>query len=143
MAPTLHATSGKHVWLSPVRADTQICSIGLQTHNIGVFVKAIISHPSLTLPAKYVLAEVERISIGEIIRTYGETTGTPTDLIYIGPEAFDRLFPGWDAITKMFLFWEEADIYSFSKPGVTALSCEDLEIDRGELRTTAEAFESF
>ena len=130
MAPTFHATSKKQVWLSPVGADTRITSIGLQTHNVGVFVEAIVAQPLLTLPAKYVLAEVESTTIGEIITKYGTVNGETTELIDIGPQAFDRLFPGWDAITKMFLFWRAAGIYSFTKPGISALKMEDLGIDK-------------
>ncbi len=140
MAPTLHVTSKKHVWLSPVRGDTKITSIGLQTYNIGVYVAAILAQPALALPAKYVLADVEDTTIGEIITKHGEISGHPTELIDVGPEAFDKLFPGWDAITKMFLFWQAAGQYSFSKPGVTPLTSKDLGVDRTKLISTEEAF---
>ena len=126
MAPTFHATSDKHIWLSPVAAATKTTSVGLQTHNIGVFVAAILEHPNISLPAKYVLAEVESTTIGEIIVKYGEVNGQPTQLVDVGPEAYDRLFPGWDVITKMFLFWQEHGAYSFSEPGVVPLTSDDL-----------------
>ena len=54
-SPTLHDTSEKYIWLSPVRADTVIRMSGAQARNTGVFVHAILEKPDPTLPAKYAM----------------------------------------------------------------------------------------
>ncbi|KAK0276844.1 hypothetical protein LTR35_010238 [Friedmanniomyces endolithicus] len=139
MAPTFHATSGKYVWLSPVAGDTVVSSIGSQKDNVGLFVRAILRQPLLTLPSKYVMAAVEQLSLGEIIKLYGELTGRDTRLVCVGPTAFHELFPMWDAVRDMLLFWQAHGARSFAKHRVVPLTSVELSIDKAELVTSRES----
>ncbi|KAK3642785.1 hypothetical protein LTR56_010609 [Elasticomyces elasticus] len=139
MKPTCHATSGKDVWLSPVAARTELLSIGCPGANVGVFVHAILDLPHLTLPAKYVMAQVECTTLGAMMESYGSITGRPTQLICIGPAAFRELFPEWDAVAKMLEFWEVFGSRSFAKYGVEPLTAADLSLDIGSLVSTKQA----
>ncbi|KAK3071329.1 hypothetical protein LTR53_008834 [Teratosphaeriaceae sp. CCFEE 6253] len=143
MAPMFHATSGKDVWLSPVSAEAELVSIGSQQHNVGVFVRAILDHPQLTLPARYVMAEAERTTLGEVIELYAKLTGRPTQYVRIDAAAFNDLFPGWAAITQMLQLWEIHGVRSFAKHGVIPLTAEDLAIDKRDLVMTEAAMRSF
>jgi len=142
MAPTFHATSGKYVWLSPVAGTTVVSSIGSQKDNVGLFVRAILRQPLLTLPSKYVMAAVEQLSLGEIIELYGELTGRDTRFVCVGPTAFHELFPMWDAIRDMLLFWQAHGDGSFAKHGVVPLTSTELSIDKAELVTTRESLKT-
>ncbi|KAK0362587.1 hypothetical protein LTR91_001923 [Friedmanniomyces endolithicus] len=142
MAPTFHATSGKYVWLSPVAGTTVVSSIGSQKDNVGLFVCAILRQPLLTLPSKYVMAAVEQLSLGEIIELYGELTGRDTRFVCVGPTAFHELFPMWDAIRDMLLFWQAHGDGSFAKHGVVPLTSTELSIDKAELVTTRESLKT-
>ncbi|KAK1079392.1 hypothetical protein LTR33_006424 [Friedmanniomyces endolithicus] len=142
MAPTFHATSGKYVWLSPVAGTTVVSSIGSQKDNVGLFVCAILRQPLLTLPSKYVMPAVEQLSLGEIIELYGELTGRDTRFVCVGPTAFHELFPMWDAIRDMLLFWQAHGDGSFAKHGVVPLTSTELSIDKAELVTTRESLKT-
>jgi hypothetical protein len=136
MKPTFHATSGKEVWLSPVVASTEIAMIGSPKDNVGVFVQAILSRPDITLPAKYVMAEAECLSLGEIISIYASATGRPSQLIDVGPAAFTELFPEWGAVCKMLQYFELLGTGSFAKAGITPVTRADLGVDETQLVLT-------
>ncbi|KAL4868455.1 hypothetical protein BDV12DRAFT_197326 [Aspergillus spectabilis] len=117
--PILLKTSGQYGWVQPAGASTPITTIGDQRKNVGIFVEAVIGQPELA-KGRYVLAEVETLTNGELLERWGEVTGNSTLYIPSSLNAYDKLFPSWGLDTGVMLqFWEAAGAKSWSKASVT------------------------
>lgn len=131
--PNLLKTSGKFGWVQPAGPSTPITTIADQRKNVGIFVEAILRQPVLTR-GRYVHAEVETLTNGELLERWGNVTGKSTVYIPSTLEAYNQLFPGWGLeMGVMLQFWEAVGEASWSKPGVTLLRKEDLGIDAARL----------
>lgn len=56
-------------------------TIGSPHVNVGLFVKGILTKPELRLPARYVLAESDAISTGNLVKLLGDVSGKPTEYL--------------------------------------------------------------
>lgn len=131
--PNLLKTSGKYGWVQPAGPSTPITTIADQRRNVGIFVEAILRQPALTR-GRYVHAEVETLTNGELLERWGKVTGKSTVYVPSTLEAYNQLFPAWGLeMGVMLQFWEAVGEASWSKPGVSLLHKEDLGIDAARL----------
>ncbi|KAL5341435.1 hypothetical protein BJX70DRAFT_358784 [Aspergillus crustosus] len=131
--PNLIKTSRQYGWVQPVGPSTPITTIGDQRKNVGLFVEEILRQPQLS-KGRYVLAEVETLTQGEVLERWGKVTGNSTVYIPTSLETFDKLFPAWGLeMGVMLQYWEAVGAKSWSKPGVSVLKKEDLGIDASRL----------
>ena len=119
-------SSGKHVQLQPSPPSVPIFTIGDAKANTGIFVRAILNQPKLTL-SKFVLAYVESLTIGQLLENWSAATGKPSVYVQTSLEDFDSVWPMWGhEMGIMMKFWEEAGEKSWS--GEEVLTKEDLGI---------------
>jgi len=102
------------------------------TTNIGLFVAAILAHPSVSLPSKYALVTTKPITCENLIKAWGEVTGKDTAYIQVSPQAFDSLWPKFGAEIAAQLQWGES-IGDWAKLETGLLSAKDLRIDEKEV----------
>ena len=107
-------SSGKYVQLQPTPPTVPILSIGDISKNVGVFTSAILAQPQLTRK-RYVLAYVEKSTMGEMLQTWGNVTGKSTAYVQTSLEEFDQVWPMWAReMGVMMQFWEEYGENSWS-----------------------------
>lgn len=101
--------------------------------NIGVYVAAILAHPSVSLPSKYALVQTETITCEDTIKTWGEVTGKEVVYVPVTLQVFESLWPhiGGELATQ--LQWGEGGYGDWSKLKEGMLSTKDLKIDESEL----------
>ncbi|KAF7556801.1 hypothetical protein G7Z17_g1152 [Cylindrodendrum hubeiense] len=129
--------SGKYIQLQASPPSVPINSSGDTEVNVGIFVKSIISQPEKTR-GKFVLADVESMNAGELLRTWAKAQGKQAEYIQIDKEAYYGLWPGLaEEMEKMLVFWAEAKEKSWTGED-EILTKDDLGITG--LVTTAEAF---
>jgi len=139
--PNLVKSSGKYVWFQPAPASTPIVSIGDHTKNVGPFVLRIAKKPELTLPGKFVLATVDTLSAGDVLKTWGRQQGKETEYIEVSVADYNRLWPNWgQEIGVMMDFWGEYGDKSWT--GEELITKEDLGLTE-KLVTTEEALASY
>lgn len=61
--------------------------------NVGIYVRAILRHPAVSLPAKYTMVIMENISFTDTVRMWSDVTGQPAEYVEISVETFDGRFP--------------------------------------------------
>jgi hypothetical protein len=88
-----------------------------------------------------VKASIAEITHGDVLRTWSEVTGKPTEYVQISLEEFDRLFPAWGKeMGTMLKMWEELGDKSWS--GEDAIGMEELGIQSRDLVDLRGAFAS-
>jgi len=140
--PNLLKTSGKYVQLQPTPPTVPIQSIGDASKNVGIFVRAILASPKLTLGGKFVLASIEETTSGELLKTWSKATGREAVYVQVPSlEEYDSIWPMWgQEIGVMMKFWEEAGDKSWSgESGI--LTLKDLGI-KDEFVGNEQAFKS-
>ena len=76
---------------------------------------------------KYVLAYVEKTTIGDMLKTWSEATGKPSVYVQTSLEDFDKVWPMWGhEMGFMMKFWEEYGDQSWS--GENYLTSKELGI---------------
>ncbi|KAG4421207.1 hypothetical protein IFR04_005618 [Cadophora malorum] len=137
--PTLFKTSGKYIQLGPVSPNTIVSTIGDVGTNVGIFTNAILAQPALT-KRKYVLATVEDITVGGLVKAWGEATGKDTLYVKIASvEEYDKIWPVWGTeIGLMMKFWESAGEKCWS--GEDMLGKEDLGLNENIFVLSKETF---
>jgi hypothetical protein len=98
--------------------------------NVGIFATSILAQPPLTL-GKFVLAYVEKTTVGGLLETWGKAVGKPVVYVQTATlEAFNDVWPMWGhEMGVMMKFWEEMQEESWS--GEVVLTKEDLGIKSG------------
>ena len=121
-------TAGKYIWLQPVPETTPVKTLGATSPNVGLFVKAILTQPQLTLPGKFVLADVETTTMGGILRTWSKATGKESQYIQVGLDDVDRLWPAWGReMGTMVRMWDELQDRSWT--GEEVITKEELRVE--------------
>lgn len=64
----IRTAKGKFVWLLPISSTTKMTFAGDAYHNVGVFVYPMLSHPEITLPAKYVIVTADEMTMAEAFK---------------------------------------------------------------------------
>lgn len=139
--PNFVKSSGKYVQLSATGPDVPIKSIGDVTKNIGYFTSAILAQPELTL-GRFVLADVEETTIGEMLKTWTKATGKPSVFTQVkNLAAYDAVWPNWgNEMGIMMQFWEEAGDKSWS--GEDFLTKKELGLENVKFATIEETFKT-
>jgi hypothetical protein len=130
IANTVKKSSGKHVQLQPTPASVPVLAMGDARINVGIFATSILAQPPLTL-GKFVLAYVEKTTVGGLLETWGKAVGKPVVYVQTATlEAFNDVWPMWGhEMGVMMKFWEEMQEESWS--GEVVLTKEDLGIKSG------------
>ncbi|KAI9774124.1 MAG: hypothetical protein M1840_005217 [Geoglossum simile] len=135
--PNFAKSAGKHVLLQPTPPSVPILTIGDTKSNTGIFVRAILNQPKLTL-SKFVLAYTESLTVGQLLENWSAATGKPSVFVQTSLEDFDRVWPGFGLeMGVMMKFWDEAGDQSWS--GEEIVRSEDLGIDNSALVGSKEA----
>ncbi|KAH8894440.1 NAD(P)-binding protein [Thozetella sp. PMI_491] len=136
--PVSTAGPGKFIQLQSTPDSVVIKTIGDAKANVGVFAKSIIEKPELTLPGKYVLADVEDLTAGEFLSSWAKAQKKEAKYIQVPKSTFFETWPMWgEVMDKMMTFWEEAKAQSWTaEEGI--LTKEDLGVTG--LVNTSEAF---
>ncbi|KAF1344378.1 hypothetical protein BDV97DRAFT_52299 [Delphinella strobiligena] len=129
--PNLFQTSGKHIQLLPVAEDIPITTMGATTINAGIWVLSILSQPTLTLPARTVLAATETRSAKEIVHLWSNVSGKPAEFVSTSLEHYDAVWPKWGReVGLMLQFWDQVRERSWiAGDGEMVLGKSDLGIE--------------
>jgi hypothetical protein len=107
-APVYSPVMKKHLLLLPTPATTLFGMLGDSNVNIGIFVRAILLQPKLSLPSKYVLGNVETLPIGECLQRWAAFMSKKAQYVQVTAEAYSALYPGYgQEMQAMFEFWSE------------------------------------
>jgi NmrA-like family len=124
-------TAGKYIQLHSTPASVPIRTIGDVRTNVGLFVKAILAQPKLTLPSKFVIADVEQTTAGDMLQTWAKAQGKVAQYVQVDDSTFNATWPMWaEEIGVMMHHWEEAGEKSWSGEG-PLLTREDLGVSEG------------
>jgi hypothetical protein len=136
--PVSTAGPGKFIQLQSTPETVSIKTIGDAKANIGIFAKRIIEKPELTLPGKFVLADVEDLTAGEFLSTWAKAQRKEARYVQVNRNTFYETWPMWgEVMDKMMTYWEEIKEHSWTgEEGI--LTKEDLGISG--LVKTADAF---
>jgi hypothetical protein len=138
--PNLLKTAGQYVQLAATGPDVPIKSIGDVTKNIGFFTSAILAKPELT-KGRFVLADVEDTTYGEMLKTWSKATGKPSVFVQVSLEDYDKVWPNWgQELGVMMKAWEELGDKSWS--GEDYLTKKELLIDGEKFVGIEETFKS-
>ena len=84
-------SGGKYVWPQPTPATALLPLTGDVTHNVGVFVRAILSHPAKT-HGKYLCVKTETLTFQQILSIWSEVSGKEAVYIEVNFEEFEKLW---------------------------------------------------
>jgi hypothetical protein len=130
--PCFVPTAGKYVQISDCPADTPITTIGDASTNVGVFVRAILANPEMTLEGKYVLADHKQMTAEEFLQAWARAQGVMAQYVQTDEKTFFSLWPGWaEEMSLMMQFWAWARDKSWSSEEHITKS--QLGIETGDL----------
>lgn len=128
-----------YVQLLNVPPSVRLPMLGDERTNPGLFVRAVLDRPDLTLPAKAVAGVDEQLSFAEAARAYGAAHDIKVRCVQIPSTDYRELWPGWGELMDVsHSYIEVMDGKGFSSVDEDVLSKEDLGV--GGLVGTAEAF---
>ncbi|KAL1847970.1 hypothetical protein Daus18300_013773 [Diaporthe australafricana] len=128
-----------YVQLLGVPPSAKIPLLGDEKVNPGLFVRAILDRPDLTLPGKAVAAVDEQLSLAEVARAYGAALGIDLRCVQIPKDDYKALWPAWGELMDVsHSYMEFMDGRGFSSVDGDVLTKEDLGVEG--LVGTAEAF---
>ncbi|MCJ1305246.1 hypothetical protein MMC08_008060 [Hypocenomyce scalaris] len=91
--PLATAAGGKSIWIQPCSADTVLPIAGDAGVNTGVYVRAILARPEVSLPAKYALVQTEALTMGQMLRVWERVTGKEAGFLECTLQEYDGLWP--------------------------------------------------
>jgi len=113
--PIYVPTAGKYIQLGDTPSTVPIQTIGDAQVNVGLFVKAILAQPEITLPGKFVLAHTEETTAGDMLQTWAKAQGKTAQYVQIDTQTFNAIWPMWaEELGIMMRFWNEAGDKSWS-----------------------------
>ncbi|KAK2598784.1 hypothetical protein N8I77_012171 [Diaporthe amygdali] len=131
--------SKKYIQLVGLPPSVKIPLLGDERTNAGLFVRAILERPDLTLPAKAVAGLDELLSLAEVAQAYGAAQGIEVRCVQIPKEDYRELWPAWgDLMDVSHSYYEVMGDMGFSSVDEHVLSKADLGVEG--LVGTAEAF---
>lgn len=137
----VHTADGSrsYVQLLDVPPSVRLPLLGDEAVNPGLFVRAILDRPDLTLPAKAVAGLDEQLTFAEVARAYGAAQGISVRCVQIPKADYRELWPAWGELMDVSHSYIEAmDGKGFSSVDEDVLTKEDLGL-KG-LVGTAEVF---
>ncbi|KAL4904167.1 hypothetical protein BDW74DRAFT_185802 [Aspergillus multicolor] len=120
-----------YVTFSNVDPGTTMPLAGDEGVNVGLFVKAILEKPQLTLPGKIVSCVVEGRAFGDVVETFGRVKGVKARALRIAREDYRALWPLFGGVldTSM-LYFETVGSKAFSAAeGEVVLGAADLGVE--------------
>lgn len=137
----VHTADGSrsHIQLLSVSPSTRLPLLGDEKVNPGLFVRAILERPDLTLPAKAVAGVDEQLSFTEVARAYGAARGIKVQCVQVSKDDYTEIWPAWGELMDLsHAYVEFMDAKGFSSVDEEVLSKEDLGLEG--LIGTVEAF---
>ncbi|KAH7308619.1 NmrA-like family protein-like protein [Stachybotrys elegans] len=117
--PSMGYGPQKHLHVMPVPSTTLWPLAGDVSVNTGLYVKAILSQPQLTLPGKYVRLATEFMSGADVLSLWDSTHGTETAYIEVTLETYDKLWPRWgEVLGGSFVYWRDLGPKAFDREGL-------------------------
>lgn len=92
----------------PCPATTRLPIAGDTPGNTGKFVRAILAHPEVSLPARYASVQTGTMSHGEILKSWCDVTGHDAQYLECSAEVFNGLFPVWGLELALQMQWNTA-----------------------------------
>ena len=86
------ASERKYAWLLPISHNTTVPFAGDAYNNVGVFVEAILKHPDVCLPAKYVIVVTDEITMPEALAAWSDVVGRPAAFGSMSLEGFKAFY---------------------------------------------------
>ena len=130
LIPNKITTSEKYALFQPCAPDTPITAIGLPSKDIGLFVEAILRKPDLTLPARYLFAETDTLTVALLADLLSDISKKRIECVTVATADFDKLWPVWGMeVAQQMTAWESAGAKSWTKEGVKVVSKKDLGIE--------------
>ena len=83
---------GAYLWALPASPHTVVPLGGDVSHNIGVFVTAILAHPELTQPAKYTIVASDTCTLTEALAIWSDVAGRPAAVATVTLDGFEALW---------------------------------------------------
>lgn len=137
----VHTAGGdrSYIQLLSVPTSVKIPLLGDEKVNPGLFVRAILDRPDLTLPAKAVAGVDEQLTLSDVARVYGAAQCINVRCVQISKTDYKELWPAWGELMDVsHSYMEVMDGKGFSSVDEDVLSKEDLGVEG--LLGTAEAF---
>ncbi len=132
--------SGKYIWVQPSPGSAFLPISGDISTNVGVFVAAILAHPEISLPGRYVTVKTEALSFEDILKVWSKVTGKEAEYVEISFEAFTRIWgPYGEEMGMQFKFGAEHGDWDALKPDM--VKTEELGIKAAELKGLHETLE--
>jgi hypothetical protein len=138
LIPAKLSTSSKHALIFPSPQSTVLPVAGDPSYNTGIYVHAILSHPEVSLPARYAVVQPDTMTCGEMLQLWGKVTGNDATYLQVSLEDFEALWPVLGQELGLQFQWNEA-VPDWKIPGM--LTDKDLGIE-GQLIGTEEAFKN-
>ena len=108
-------TADKYIQLQSTPASTPVKTIGDVGANLGLFVKAILAQPERTLPGRFVLANTEDTTAGDLLQAWAAAQGKKAVYLQIDEKAFNSMWPMWsEEMGVMMQFWAAVKENSWS-----------------------------
>jgi hypothetical protein len=127
-APVYSQMLKKYMLLLPTPPTTSFGMLGESSVNIGIFIRGILHQPTVSLPGKYVLGNIETLSIAECLQRWAICTGRQAQYVQITSDSYNALYPGYGAeMGSMFEFWSEYGQKAWS--GEDMISSKELSIE--------------
>lgn len=128
-----------YIQLLSVPPSVKIPLLGDERVNSGLFVRAILDRPELTLPAKAVAGVDEQLTLSEVTQAYGKAQGINVRCVQISKTDYMELWPAWGELMDVsHSYMEVMDGKGFSSVDEDVLSKKDLGVEG--LVGTAKAF---
>lgn len=136
---------GTYSWMLPAASNAIVPFGGDINHNIGVFVKAILDHPEISLPAKYTLCATDTFTLAEALEVWSEVAERPAALATVTLDGFANLWgaPGREIGLQYVMHDKEPDFLKayrkdFVEMAQLGIRMEDLVTHRQVLDTNRE-----
>ncbi|RDW84059.1 uncharacterized protein DSM5745_04385 [Aspergillus mulundensis] len=130
----VYGMDGGRTYVTFINVDpsTKMPLAGDETVNVGLFAKAILEKPQLTLPGKIVSCVVEERAFGDVVETFGRVKGVQARALRIAREDYRALWPVvGDVLDTSMVYFKTVGgkAFSASVEGDDVLTSADLGIE--------------
>lgn len=123
--------SGDKTYVTLVNIDpvTKVPVVGDEGTNAGLFVRAILKNPRVTLPGRAVAAVMQDMTVGDIVEAFGTAKGVRATAVQVGRDDYRKLWPGLgDVMDISNSYFEVMDGKAFTSTDEGVLTREDIDI---------------
>ena len=113
--PVSTAGNGKYIQIQASPASVPISLSGDASVNVGIFVKSVLRQPQKTLPGKFVLAETDRMTAGEMLEAWASAQGKDAAYALVDKAMYYDMWPIWGELMDLsHQYWNLVKEKSFS-----------------------------